>query len=118
MKNKQDWDQNDFAIYEQGKRDAYLLCLREAQKEQTRSALIKRAEEVLHFLRVGYPETILKGQQAQVWDRPLKWTSLELLAYCRLLICDYRARLSRARDLYDMQQALINQLSQVTEDVR
>ena len=118
MKSKSQWNQEDFAIYEMGRKEAYLDCLREAQKETTRSALIKRAEEVLRFLKIGYPEKLLPGHNQTVWDSKLKWTSQELAAYCRLIICDYRARLTRARDLYDMQQALIAQLSQVTEDVR
>lgn len=116
MKKKSEWDLDELQIYELGKKEAYLECLREAQKEATRSALIKRAEDVLHFLKVGYPTATLAGTGSNVWDKHLKWTSRELASYCRMLICDYRARLSRARDLYDVQQALIGQLSQVTED--
>lgn len=117
MKEKTYWTQEDFEIYELGRKSAFLTCLKETQKESTRSALIKRAEEVLHFLKVGYPNNVLPGHAPTVWDHDLKWTSGELSAYCRMIICDFRARLSRARDLYDMQQALINQLSQITEDI-
>lgn len=72
-------------------------------------AAIKTLESVPKISNTGVPGN---PENAEIWDGSLCFTSTDLLNFVKLLISDLRLRLEKSRQVYAVQEGIINNLRQ------
>lgn len=112
------FDEQEQAAYLEGKKTALREVLISFGTQQTNAALKQRFERAIKFLEKESQGNKILVQEADtdLWDSDLTFTAQELMSFVDLQISDLQARLAKAREIHQVQAALIENFTQMTID--
>lgn len=117
-RTKAEYSVEEMRIYEEGKSDALRSILIEMSESMSYAQLLTRTERLCKFLKNERHQGKLavdKGD-ASIWEKPLCFTSQELMNFVMLNVHDYRARLKKAREAYAQLSKMLHSLQNIQID--